>query len=95
LPSDATAGLPDPFTVTYSDFGYRNAEDPSTENVLLYLGPLLCTRYFPSSKDRYAREHRVRIISVDRPGFGETTAVPVEDRVKAWLGMPDQSSRLV
>jgi hypothetical protein len=34
---------PEPFTVTYSDYGYRNQDEPSQENVLLFCGPLLST----------------------------------------------------
>lgn len=32
---------PHPFQVTYSDYGYRNVDDPSREHVMLLCGPLL------------------------------------------------------
>jgi hypothetical protein len=31
----------DPFVVTYSDFGYRNAVNPELERVLLFCSPLM------------------------------------------------------
>lgn len=39
LPADPSR--PHPFTVTYSDYGYRNPEHPELERVLLLCGPLL------------------------------------------------------
>lgn len=37
----AKDGEESPFTVTYSDFGYRNETSPEEERVLLYCSPLL------------------------------------------------------
>ena len=34
-------GQVEPFNITYSDFGYRNEEDPTKERVLLFCSPLL------------------------------------------------------
>ncbi|KAF2965110.1 hypothetical protein GQX73_g8444 [Xylaria multiplex] len=66
--------------VTYADFGHRN-----DERVLLFCGPLMGSRLVLVTKDKLARQHGVRIISADRPGFGGTTDVPPPDRVRAWL----------
>ncbi|KAF6817583.1 hypothetical protein CSOJ01_02293 [Colletotrichum sojae] len=77
---------PHSFTVSYSDYGYRNKEHPELERVLLLCGPLLGSRYLHIAKDALAKHHRVRIIDVDRPGFGGTSGVPSPgDRVAAWL----------
>ncbi|KAI0907309.1 hypothetical protein F4823DRAFT_564962 [Ustulina deusta] len=73
---------PAEFQVTYADFGHRN-----DERVLLFCGPLVGSRYLLTTKDKLARQHRVRIISPDRPGFGGTTDVPPADRVRVWLDM--------
>ncbi|KAI1421976.1 hypothetical protein F5Y12DRAFT_660680 [Xylaria sp. FL1777] len=71
---------PAEFKVTYADFGHRNVE-----RVLLFCGPLVGSRYVLTTKDKLARQHGVRIISPDRPGFGGTTDVPPADRVRVWL----------
>ncbi|GKT60643.1 interferon-induced GTP-binding protein Mx2 [Colletotrichum tofieldiae] len=76
---------PDPFQVTYSDYGYRDLENPEREHVVLFCGPLMSSRYLHVAKDALAKEHRVRIINPDRPGFGGTTPVPLADRVRVWL----------
>ncbi|RWA03718.1 hypothetical protein EKO27_g11389 [Xylaria grammica] len=68
------------FQVTYADFGHRNGE-----RVLLFCGPLMGSRLVLTTKDKLAQQHGVRIISLDRPGFGNTTDVPPPDRVRVWL----------
>ncbi|KAI8955808.1 hypothetical protein F4801DRAFT_574009 [Xylaria longipes] len=78
LPPDASR--PSEIKVTYADFGHRN-----DERVLLFCGPLLGSRYVLTTKDRLAQRHGVRVISPDRPGFGETTDVEPADRVRVWL----------
>ncbi|KAI1299008.1 Alpha/Beta hydrolase protein [Xylaria venustula] len=78
LPPDANR--PPNFKVTYADFGHRN-----DERVLLFCGPLMGSRYLLTTKDKLAQQYGVRIISPDRPGFGGTTDVPPEDRVRVWL----------
>ncbi|KAK0380330.1 hypothetical protein CLIM01_02321 [Colletotrichum limetticola] len=76
---------PDPFKVTYCDYGYRNLDNPEREHVLLLCGPLLGSRYLHIAKDALAKKHKVRIIHPDRPGFGGTTHVDAPDRVRLWL----------
>ncbi|KAI0125982.1 hypothetical protein BJ170DRAFT_702897 [Xylariales sp. AK1849] len=78
-------GRPEPFQVTYSDYGYRNPAEPEQENVLLFCGPLLCTRFLHIAKDELAKRHHVRIINPDRPGIGGTTAVDAHLRLNIWL----------
>ncbi|WYZ41799.1 hypothetical protein EsH8_V_000694 [Colletotrichum jinshuiense] len=78
---------PHPFQVTYSDYGYRNVDDPSREHVMLLCGPLLGSRYLHIAKDELAKKYGVRIINPDRPGFGGTSEVGVQDRVRVWLEM--------
>ncbi|KAI1125980.1 hypothetical protein F5Y10DRAFT_245841 [Nemania abortiva] len=68
------------FKVTYADFGHHN-----DERVLLFCGPLVGSRYVLATKDDIAKQHGVRIISADRPGFGGTPDVPPADRVRVWL----------
>ncbi|KAJ1330877.1 3-oxoadipate enol-lactonase [Microdochium nivale] len=76
----------EPFTVTYSDFGFRHPDGSAHDNVVLFCAPLFASRYVPVTKDKLANKHRIRILAVDRPGFGGTSPVAApEDRVRAWL----------
>lgn len=45
----------------------------------------ITSRFVLIAKDQVAKDHRVRIICPDRPGFGGTTNVDVADRVTTWL----------
>ncbi|KAI0011011.1 hypothetical protein F4779DRAFT_263560 [Xylariaceae sp. FL0662B] len=74
-----------PLTVTYSDYGYRNPDEPQREHVLLFCGPLQGSRMLQLGKDKLAKRYRVRIINPDRPGFGGTSEVDAADRVRVWL----------
>ncbi|EFQ28237.1 hypothetical protein CGRA01v4_11845 [Colletotrichum graminicola] len=76
---------PNPFQVTYCDYGYRDPENPEREHVLLICGPLMGSRFLHVVKDALAKQHHVRVINPDRPGFGGTTPVPAADRVRIWL----------
>ncbi|KAF4837121.1 hypothetical protein CGCTS75_v001517 [Colletotrichum tropicale] len=82
-----TPDLPEDFQVTYADFGHNDPADPSSTHVLLLCGPLLGSRYLHIAKDTLAKRHKVRIIDIDRPGFGGTTPVPPNLRIRAWLAI--------
>ena len=73
------AALPpghDGFQLQYADVGYRkDPARPEDESVLLYFVPLGASRLASIAKDDLARSQRVRIISVDKPGSGGTTAL--------------------
>ncbi|ETS74124.1 hypothetical protein PFICI_13990 [Pestalotiopsis fici W106-1] len=75
----------EPLTVTYSDFGYRNPDQPEREHVLLFCGPLMCTRFLHAAKDKLAKKYHVRIIHPDRPGIGGTTKADSQYRLETWL----------
>lgn len=84
LPPDATH--PEPCTVTYSDFGFHHPDGPEHDTVVLFCAPLFASRYVPVTKDKLANKHKIRILAVDRPGFGGSSPVAApEDRVKVWL----------
>ncbi|KAF3809414.1 hypothetical protein GCG54_00011614 [Colletotrichum gloeosporioides] len=82
-----TPDLPENFQVTYADFGHEDPSDTSSTNVLLICGPLLGSRYLHIAKDTLAKRHKVRILDIDRPGFGGTTPVPPNLRIRAWLAI--------
>ncbi|OAA51218.1 interferon-induced GTP-binding protein mx2 [Beauveria brongniartii RCEF 3172] len=84
LPGGTIQGRPEPLKVTYADFGYRNVEKPDEENVFLFFPPLLGSRWMHIAKDNLAKKHRVRVINVERPGYGGTDEVELQDRLRVW-----------
>ncbi|KAI9150580.1 hypothetical protein HJFPF1_10354 [Paramyrothecium foliicola] len=67
--------------VKYADFGYQN-EASGGDNVLLFLGPMFGSRMLHVFKDDLAKQHQVRFICIDRPGFGGTDAVGIAERLE-------------
>ncbi|KAM3534155.1 hypothetical protein MY4038_002545 [Beauveria bassiana] len=84
LPGGTIQGRSEPLKVTYADFGYRNVENPDEENVFLFFPPLLGSRWMHIAKDNLAKKHRVRIINVERPGYGGTDEVELKERLWVW-----------
>lgn len=76
----------DVFRVAYADFGYRNVANPEEERVLLYFAPMLGSRFIYVAKDEMAKSHGVRVICIDRPGFGATDAIDVAKRIDVTRG---------
>lgn len=86
LPADPAAGRAEPFKVTYADYGYRDESRPGQESVLLFFPPLMGSRLLHIAKDALAKRHRIRVISLDRPGFGGTGPAEAQDRLALWSG---------
>ncbi len=86
LPGNTIQGRPEPLKITYADYGYRNEENPEAENVFLFFPPLLGSRWMHTAKDGIAKRFKVRIINVERPGYGGTDEVEVQDRLRVWQG---------
>ncbi|KAH6620858.1 hypothetical protein B0J18DRAFT_457486 [Chaetomium sp. MPI-SDFR-AT-0129] len=82
--SDHSNTLPSPYKLTYADFGYRNETHPDQERVVLFSPPLMGSRLLFATKDALAKRHRIRVISVDRPGFGGSEQVPAAGRLALW-----------
>lgn len=85
VPIEFTPGRTTPLTVGYSDYGHRHPDGPSHDNVVVICGPMFSYRLVHVAKDALAKRHGLRIVHPDRPGMGLTTAVPVDQRVEAWL----------
>lgn len=49
----------------------------------------MTSRYLLTTTDALAKQHGVRIVSLDRPGFGATTDAAPADRIRIWLDMVD------
>jgi len=90
LPAELLHGLPQPFQISYADYGFhREAGDdsePEEEQVLLFFGPLLSSRLWNAAKDELAKRYRVRLVNVERPGIGKTTSVPAGRMLEVWRG---------
>jgi hypothetical protein len=54
--------------------------------VMLYIGGMFAGRYQALTVDAMAKELKIRILFVDRPGIGGTQKVPLDQRVPTWLG---------
>ncbi|KAJ3528826.1 hypothetical protein NM208_g10030 [Fusarium decemcellulare] len=85
LPADPASNRA-AINVKYTDFGYRNETNPNEENVLLFFAPLMASRMLHVAKDGVAKRHKVRIISLDRPGLGGTSDVELENRIPICRG---------
>ncbi|KAF6807202.1 hypothetical protein CPLU01_15821 [Colletotrichum plurivorum] len=81
---DSTHENSKPISISYADYGYHGTERSQAEKVFLYFGPLLGSRMLFVAKDALAKEHGVRIIQADRPGFGETPDVEADERLAFW-----------
>jgi pimeloyl-ACP methyl ester carboxylesterase len=81
LPPNPDNDRPQPYRVSYADFG-----DPDSNAVVLLCGGLMGARLCYSHLDQLAKTHRVRIIHPDRPGIGGSDAVDLGKRVQTWLG---------
>ncbi|KXT18847.1 hypothetical protein AC579_3532 [Pseudocercospora musae] len=79
-PSETHARLRVTFSTT------SNFHDASLP-VVLFCGPMFGTRYLIIPFDELAKNSGVRMICVDRPGFGGSTQVSLEKRMDVWLEM--------
>ncbi|KAK4985320.1 hypothetical protein LTR50_006040 [Elasticomyces elasticus] len=68
--------------VTYSTTtNFDNVSLPA----ILFIGPMLGTRWYALHFDKLATDCGVRIICVDRPGFGGSTPVTINMRMRVWI----------
>lgn len=86
VPGHTIQGRADPLKITYADYGYRNEDQPGEENIFLFFPPLLGSRWMHTAKDNFAKAHKIRIINVERPGYGGTDEIEVQDRLRVWQG---------
>lgn len=74
------------FKITYADYGYRNEAHPEQENVFLFFGSLTGSRLIHVVKDELAKQHKIRFLNPDRPGFGGTDVVDAAHALSTWRG---------
>ncbi|KAM3464806.1 hypothetical protein NHJ6243_002129 [Beauveria neobassiana] len=77
----------DEMTFSYSDVGVSPEEQTGATQVpvVLFHPGLFASRYVGVSLHALAKHLGIRVITVDRPGFGSSTAVSVEKRVDVWV----------
>ena len=88
LDADLSAGRAKRLRITYSDFGHRPlpATDDHDNAVVLFCGGLMGGRWNLTMSDGLAREMKVRVLVVDRPGMGGSDQVRLDRRIQTWLG---------
>ncbi|CAL3966310.1 unnamed protein product [Diplocarpon coronariae] len=68
--------------VTYSIAGPDIGEDVPT---IVFCGGMFGMRWMAVAQNWFAERNRVRVIFVDRPGFGGSTPVPISRRIAVFL----------
>lgn len=92
LPADPSRGRPEPFQVSYADYGFHREDagdhdgGGEEEQVFLFFGPLLSSRFWNAAKKELAERYKVRIVNAERPGIGKTDSVPAERLLEVWRG---------
>ncbi|OAP64347.1 hypothetical protein AYL99_00319 [Fonsecaea erecta] len=92
LPASAVPNAREDLRITYSDLGYHpdstkkladggDGDAGSDPCVVFFIGGLLGGRYILCRSASVARRLKIRIISMDRPGLGGSTRVPLDQRV--------------
>lgn len=87
LPPNPKAGRPNPLRVSYSDvgaipFGGKYADPPA----LLLASPFMAGRLHAAAIGELARLWGVRAVCIDKPGIGGSDPVPLEQKIRVWLG---------
>jgi hypothetical protein len=87
LPADPSRCRPKSLQVSYADYGFHREAaggDNGEEQVLLFFGPLMSSRFLNAAKDALAKRYKVRIVSAERPGVGKTDVLPADKRLEVW-----------
>ncbi|KAJ5976887.1 hypothetical protein N7501_000229 [Penicillium viridicatum] len=73
-----------PLNVTYAEYG-REPNENGTTPTLLFLPGMFSSRYTGICLHTIAEKWGVRVLVVDRPGMGNSTDVPLAQRVSTWI----------
>ncbi|OAQ99892.1 hypothetical protein LLEC1_02381 [Akanthomyces lecanii] len=84
VPATASHGA---LAFSYSDVGVSPEEQTGTTQapVVVFHPGLFASRYVGVNLHALAKHLGIRVLTVDRPGFGTSTTVPVEKRVDIWV----------
>lgn len=70
-----------PLRVTYATVGCQDSDSPT----ILFAGGLYGGRWNGLWIDHLCQQKKVRVVIIDRPGFGGSTAVALDQRIPVWL----------
>ncbi|KAF9247422.1 hypothetical protein LCP9604111_6121 [Penicillium roqueforti] len=73
-----------PLNVTYGDYG-REPDANGTTPTLLFIPGMFSSRYIGICLHAIADKCGVRVLVVDRPGMGNSTDVPLAQRMSTWI----------
>ncbi|KGO43176.1 hypothetical protein PEXP_029230 [Penicillium expansum] len=73
-----------PLNVTYGDYG-REPDKNGTTPTILFMPGMVSSRYLGICAHTIAEKWGVRVLVVDRPGMGNSTNVPLAQRVSTWI----------
>lgn len=95
LPADPSSNRPHTLRVTYSDIGYGSSDaagpnkdpapSPPPRVVVMFIGGLMGGRFTGIRQHDFCVHHRIRQLTVDRPGMGGSDPVPISERMNTWL----------
>ncbi|KAF7590645.1 hypothetical protein BBP40_002597 [Aspergillus hancockii] len=75
----------DTLTVTYADIGSVPEPMNRSTPTILFMPGMFASRYIGVFMHAIAEKLGVRVVIVDRPGMGNTTDVPLHQRVSIWI----------
>ena len=100
LPPNPGAGRDRPLRVSYADAGYNPQDHQNADETITYPtkaaaqadAPVLVWssgqfggRYQACAYDELAKQYKIRLIAIDRPGIGGSESVPLQQRISTWL----------
>lgn len=93
LPADPDSNRPKQLRVTYSDIGYgfndtavpTHDSQPTPKAVVIFIGGLMGGRYTLLRQHDFCLQNGIRILTIDRPGFGGSDPVSISQRISTWL----------
>ncbi|KAJ1709607.1 Alpha/Beta hydrolase protein [Aspergillus flavus] len=75
----------DSLTFTYADIGSTPSSANPNPQTILFMPGMFATRYLGVFIHAIAEKLGVRVLVVDRPGMGNSTDVPLDQRLSIWI----------
>ncbi|KAB8263268.1 hypothetical protein BDV32DRAFT_4143 [Aspergillus pseudonomiae] len=75
----------DSLTFTYADVGATPSSTNLKPRTILFMPGMFASRYLGVFIHAIAEKHGVRVLIVDRPGMGNSTDVPLDQRLSTWI----------
>ncbi|KAE8415052.1 hypothetical protein BDV36DRAFT_263764 [Aspergillus pseudocaelatus] len=75
----------DSLTFTYADVGFTSNSTNLNPQTILFMPGMFASRYLGVFIHAIAEKLGVRVLIVDRPGMGNSTDVPLDQRLSVWV----------